>query len=456
VNEHHASTTTPEEQRGSYSDQTDRFRFYARLVPLFFLAAVLLQLRIHGSLQFALSDGWGYYVYLPALILEGDLDFRKQWESQEPSVPHKWIEEGKANPSPTGLFPNKYPIGLALSLAPSFLVGHILARIGTSLTDSRWFEADGFSPPYQLVNLLLILSLGAATMALSDWMLTHVFRLNGWPTLLAVLSYWLGSSFLYYYFREPMMIHIVSGFWVALCLYLTVTSTWQVEHGRLPGRRLLLLVFSVSMALVCRPTNLFVLPFLLWLLLCLVRSGQVRQFLKWLPLLSLGLAPLFLQVLVWYHLYGRPFVFSYQGEGFNWLHPALWQTLFSPLHGLFVWTPLALLAVLGLVWESPNLPQTSRPWLWCWVASFVLLWYANSSWHEWWFGHAFGARAFIELTGLFILGLGCWYQRLGRAAPWLRKAGLAAAALAVALNGVMMVCYIAGWIPRGHEFFLNQ
>ena len=80
----------------------ERYRLYARLVPLFFLAALLTQLRIHGKLQFALSDGWGYYVYLPSLVVDGDLNFRNQAAAQASSVPLDWTEEGKANPSPTG------------------------------------------------------------------------------------------------------------------------------------------------------------------------------------------------------------------------------------------------------------------------------------------------------------------------------------------------------------------
>ena len=54
------------------------------------------------------------------------------------------------------------------------------------------------------------------------------------------------------------------------------------------------------------------------------------------------------QLIAWRCVYGRwlpsPIPVSH-----NWLDPAWWQVLFAEDRGLFYWTPLSLLAGVGLV-----------------------------------------------------------------------------------------------------------
>ena len=55
------------------------------------------------------------------------------------------------------------------------------------------------------------------------------------------------------------------------------------------------------------------------------------------------------QMLAWRRLYGS-LVTMPQGGGFvDWSSPHLLDTLFSADHGLFTWTPLTLLGLLGLL-----------------------------------------------------------------------------------------------------------
>jgi hypothetical protein len=73
------------------------------------------------------------------------------------------------------------------------------------------------------------------------------------------------------------------------------------------------------------------------------------------------------------------------------------------------------------------------------------LWYANSAWHSWWFGDAFGARAFLELFGLFGIGLGLTFHAL-QDKP--RLSGTFAVLVAV-FNALLAALYISHQIPRG-------
>jgi hypothetical protein len=72
------------------------------------------------------SDGYSYYVYLPAWLLDGDTTL----DSQARTFP------GGAYPEFTGIrrwpgtnrWVNPHPIGPALLMAPFFVVAHIVTR----------------------------------------------------------------------------------------------------------------------------------------------------------------------------------------------------------------------------------------------------------------------------------------------------------------------------------------
>ena len=64
--------------------------------------------------EFKAADAWGYYAYLPAVLIDGNVEFQNQ-----PIY--------GADPSAEGQTLNRWPIGLALTIAPAFLLAHALA-----------------------------------------------------------------------------------------------------------------------------------------------------------------------------------------------------------------------------------------------------------------------------------------------------------------------------------------
>ena len=167
------------------------------------------------------------------------------------------------------------------------------------------------------------------------------------------------------------------------------------------------------------------------------------------PLLLLGVAPLYAQMGVWYGLYGRFVTYSYGEEGFHWLEPAAWQTLFSSRHGLFFWSPVLLASVAGVAWRLWRDRYRADPLLLCFLASFLMLWYCNSCWWCWWFGDSFGARAFLEISVFFILGLASAYEFVGRQGRGFRLAFGAFVGLCMAYHFVLLGCYFLHRIPHG-------
>jgi len=421
-----------------------RLRLYLLVAFGFFLLALAGTLR-HPEFNFIHADGRAYYVYLPSLILDGDLDFRNQMD--------QWrIGFTPLNPdhrTSTGFVFNKYPIGLALSLLPAFLVGHLLAASIHALTASPFAALDGFSAPYQCACLVAILAYGIATLAIADRWLVERFRVPGWCAAAAVVSFWVGTNYAYYSFREPFMAHVVSAFWVTLAADRAVRLLEQLAEGVAP-RPLFWLTAATAMAVVCRFSNVVLVSFLVEIASDVLRKGRIVALLRALPVALLGLVPLALQLLVWRSMSGVTFIDPYPDEGFtNWARPHLLDTLFHSRHGLFYWSPLLLLAAIGIAVRLQHY-RLRDPLLRGYLGAFLLLWYLNSAWYAWWFGESFGARAFLELAGLFIVGLGLAFDA-ARASVATSAATMAIALFGIAWNWLLVALWALSRIRKGWD-----
>ena len=112
------------------------------------------------------------------------------------------------------------------------------------------------------------------------------------------------------------------------------------------------------------------------------------------------------QMAIWQVLYGRAFAVP-QGPSFmQWLAPHPLAVLLSTNHGLFSWAPLLVVSVAGLaVWAFRH-RSMALPLAVVGLAS----WYVNAAVADWWAGEAFGARRFLSLFPLFVVGTATWLQ----------------------------------------------
>jgi hypothetical protein len=434
--------------RRRLSERGIRVRLYALLGCAFYLLALgMVSLKDH--FDFVVSDGRGYYAYLSSAVIDGDLDFENQINEHWGSEFEPELLEQK---TPLGRIANKYPIGLALTLTPSFLLAHIASLGLHGLTSSSSFEPSGYSALYQLFNLAMVLALGVVMMALIDRLLVERFATTTNCTFGGIALYWLGSHYAYYYFAEPMMVHVVSAFWVTCALYLSLPQTKNVasvnpsESDEQAAWPAVLLGLCCAMAVVSRLSNVvLLLPLVLPRLLSSLRLGT-------LGLIALGASgPILLQMATWKALWGSWLSYSYGSEGFaHWSSPYLWSTLFSSKHGLFFWSPILLFSMWGLAQAWRTGSRERRAVLLRFGLGFGLLWYLNSSWHMWSFGDAFGGRAFIELSALFAFGLAWCLEGLRQAQLWLV---LGLIGVSVLYNYVLMALYVMHWIPRWDYLF---
>jgi len=143
-------------------------------------------------------------------------------------------------------------------------------------------------------------------------------------------------------------------------------------------------------------------------------------------------------------LNGHPGPTETAARKMTWTAPHAWSVLINPEHGLFAWTPLALVAIAGLLllWRrgaGPAAPtgdrldtrDAQR------VAALALLMlavqaYTSGSVESWTVAGAFGQRRFVAITPLFVLGLAALstYARSG----WPRRALVTVVVLCVWWN----------------------
>lgn len=433
-------------------DSRYRVRLYLA-AALFCLvtAFVLLGLRSLGRdapLHFPNLNGLGYYMYLPSVVIDGDLDIRNQAE----------IALGRE--APAWLISGRYPSGVAISLAPTFLAAHAVSSALHALTGSAFFAPNGFSVLYPVLNLAGILAIWTLSMTLMDRMLRERFELAGWVALSAIGLFWLGSFALWYVVRSPFWAHVLSTAWLIIALSLVDRVLRDAEAGEVTTR-LPLLGLVMSLAVLCRLTDVFMAPFAIYLAALFVRNGLLRPALRQAPLIALALSPLLLQYWIWHEPAGNPLSPQAIGYGpqerFHWAQPVLFLPLFSSLQGLFFYSPVLLWSLWGLVWGVWRRDAWRDPLVCCLLCSAGLLWYINGSWYSWWFGaDAFGARAFLELGGLWILGFAFAVEHLRDRRLRARAAILSAVAVTLLAGYGLMFARAIDLMPSTTSDFLFQ
>ncbi len=340
------------------------------------------------------SDGVGYYAYLPSLLLDGDLNFTDEY-----AYFYSYDTEHLANVlkdmTPRGLPKNQWSIGPALLWMPFFLLAHVLALI-LNLIPGVHILTDGMGYWYQSFVLSGSILYGVFAIILSyDFVRLFVSERSGWTSVVLIAT---AGNLIYYMTAEPYMSHTTSAFMSAI-FFLAWAHLANEQSARKPA---LLGAIAGGMALVRPQDGLFLLlPFV---------ADIIQGLYQWRKLAEGGLiaaasalvvfSP---QLFVWHALYGS-FLhsgYSYSGGTFSWTNPKLFKVLFSAYRGLFIWHPVFLLSVIGLIFAYRRNRSVSLACL----IGFLIQWYVISSWSNWQQGDAFGGRMFIVCTPIFALGL---------------------------------------------------
>jgi len=371
-------------------------------------------------------DVFGYYLYLPATFIHDD-----------PALEDRaWLDEVMTTYAPSSTLyqlvdaPNgkrviKYSSGMAVLYAPFFFVAHVLA-------DPLGFPADGFSAPYQLAISIGCLAFALFGLVLFRNVLLHFFD-DRWTAALLLLIGFGTNWFQLTAWDGTLLTH--SALFTLYALLLLATIRW---HAAPNWRWGVLIGLSLGLMTLIRPSELVaaLIPKLWGLQNAEARKAKWDAVRKHIPHL-IGAAVVFLiavspQLFYWKSVTGQWIFYSYvnPGEGFDLDNPHLRSFLLSFRKGWFIYTPLMLIAIAGILPLWKRIPQAFWSVL---VVLLVDVWIV-SSWSNWWYaGGSFSSRSMVPMYVVLALPLGAWLQWAWSIRP-LRIASAWASGTFVVLN----------------------
>lgn len=428
------------------AEATRRYRLYAAVAVAMYLLAWMVALTQavvkDRPVDFIQADARGFYVYLPAIIINGNLDFSIATTDSKGYLVGPGILDRS---NERGYVQNQWPPGVAMTLLPAFLAAHAIVWTLYQLTGHAAFAPNGMTLVYQSLCLLWVMAIVTGGMILIDRLLQRRWQIPGRAIAAAVLAFWVGSHYAWYVFREPFMAHAAAAVWVIGVVYLFDSILRSIEEGRLVAWHWGAIVLCANLAIACRLTNAVLWPFFAYLLWRTWRAGLIMQWIRLLPLMLLACAPLIIQAVIVHEVTGQiahtsAHSLGYKkSERFYWTDPALIQSLISSRHGLFAWAPILLLSAWGLLRGMTREGLWRDPLVACFTLATLMLWYLNSAWYAWWFGWAFGNRGFLDMGGLFIIGFALCFRRWPAMGSGARGVMIAIVVLGAGLTYGLMV-----------------
>ena len=401
------------------------------MVVLFTGSLVLVNPYVRG-------DGNGYYAWLTSAVIDHDLDFTNQFAHGDALFkPLIFDADGRVRPEArtrTGRVGDQWSIGPALLWAPWFLTAHLAVSIARAL--GAHIAADGYSWPY-----LFACAVGTVCYGwLGLWLSRGAAVAFGYArsATAATIAMWAASSLPVYQYFLPFHVHALAAFSVALFVW------WWARHRPFVALRawawwgatagLMSLVYQVNAVVVVIAAYELVVLYR--------RTSSLRSAARAAAVFAVAALVVFIPQLAGKAMvYGTPLTTGY-GDEFFWTTPRLWLTGWSTEHGLFLWTPIAIVGVIGLVMAA-----RSRPPLVAGVAACALFYYVVASYQNWHGQSSFGNRFFLSLMAFFVIGAAAVWERMAAARVSLRIAMAGGVVLLVLWNAGLAFQWGTGMIP---------
>jgi hypothetical protein len=462
-------------------------RELAVLVAAFVLSLPAVTPRIYAS------DEIQYFSYLRSLWFDGDVSFENEYRyffdrniGRGEGFHATFLEQS----TDAGRRPSFATIGAALLWSPFYAVADLVTR-------ARGGPADGFSRAYVSAVAYGSAFYGFAAILLS---IGAARRLAG-PGLLAGSLVWIGTPLLFYMYVSPPYSHACSAFAVALfvTIWLHARERWTVGGAIALGLAgaLMAMVREQDAFLALGPAVDFVWTFVRgdsgraglpmeeawsgigsargpsdsleppasakrerasawgWGPKRTEKSGAPRALRNadraggfWIGLtgcfaFAVGLLP---QLFAYKALNGHFGPSRLVMRKMNWQAPHALEVLGSPEHGFFLWTPLAALALAGLLVLALRGQAHARRVAWCALLMVAVQVYVSGSVESWTVAGAFGQRRFVALTILLTIGLAALVAAVPRG--WPRRALALTLGLCVWWNVALIAAFGTGLMNR--------
>lgn len=330
-----------------------------------------------------------YYSYLPAVVIHKDITLKFIEKNPTHYSKRFWLLDGPDNSKVL-----KMTMGMSMLYSPFFFMAH-----GYTLF-TKDFPADGFSMPYQITLILSsVFYLLIGLVFLRNTLLKFFSPLVAAITIFGIVA---GTNLFYYSSFEAAMSHAYSFFLFSAFLFFTVS--W---HRKITLKKSFYLGVLTGLITLIRPTNAVIILFFVFYGITNWKSLQMKT-LRLLDahrhIIFMGVITFFIwvpQLMYWKHITDVWIYYSYSDQGFFFNNPQILNGLFSFRKGWFLYTPLMMLAVAGILLHIKQMKEFFLPLLiFLFVNVFVIL-----SWWCWWYGGSFGLRAFIESYALLSIPL---------------------------------------------------
>jgi hypothetical protein len=372
------------------------------LVLLFLLSLPAVTPRIYAS------DEVQYFSYLRSIWFDHDVSFENEYQhfydagiAASPGFRETFLERT----TETGRRINFGTIGSALLWAPFYAVADLVTRLLNAA--GRPIAADGYSKPYIAAVAYASAFYGWLALYFSARLVERLAR--SWPALgsrgvVSAVIVWLGTPLLFYMYLAPPMSHATSAFAVTLfvTLWIAVRDRWNVRGVALLGGS------AALMAMVREQDAFFVVGPIVdmaWTLVRVNRDRVAPMLLAAAAGVAAAVVAFLPQAFAYLALNGHVGPSRLVARKMSWSAPHALEVLASPEHGLFFWTPLAALALVGLVVLAMRFPPPMRALGIGLLLAAACQVYVAGSVESWTVAGAFGQRRFVSLTPLLVFGV---------------------------------------------------
>lgn len=402
------------------------------------------------TVRFYASDEIEYFAYLRSLWFDRDLSFDNEYRyfyDRHIARAHFFKETFLDAETATGLRRNFAPIGSALLWAPFYAVADVGVRTARALGAD--VSADGFSRPYIAAIVYASALYGFLALVLS-WLVAAQIAGTGAATVAAI---WLGTPLLFYMYVAPGFSHACSAFAVAafVLAWLHVRRSWSIPGVAALG------ALAAVMSMVREQDALIAIgPALDFLVYAVKRTSPPRvAFLAsraavGVMTFALGFLP---QAMAYLVLYGHVGPSPDVRQKLTWTAPNWWRVLVSTENGWFFWTPIALLAVAGLIVLAmkQHIAAASAHADRRWVAGVFLIMiatqvYIAGSLDTWAAAGSFGQRRLVGLSVVLVVGMAGLLQIVSRG--WRRYALVVSVLLCIWWNLGLTAQFGTGLMDR--------
>ncbi len=383
------------------------------LLSLFIASLPAVTARLYSS------DEVEYFSYLRSLWFDHDVSFENEYRyfydhriAQTADFHQTFLELETG----TGRRINYGTIGCAILWAPFYGAADITTRAMRSM--GRAVAVDGYSRPYVAAVAYGSAFYGFAAIVMGVAVTRQLIREYELSSGLAV---WLGTPLLFYMYVAPPFSHACSAFALALfvTVWLKVRQSWSTSQVVLLGLAAALMAMVREQDLICalgpavdfgvtqikakgkRPKGKGKGERVQGLKIA--AAGGVAFLIGYLP-----------QLIAYQALNGFPRPSPLVTRKMFWYSPHALQVLLDPEHGFFFWTPLALLAVAGLILvvavPRPVIGEEAgrgdlRQIAGCMLLMVATQVYISGAVESWTVAGAFGQRRFVAVTIFLVVGL---------------------------------------------------